>query len=345
LIYNFVIYTTVHFYSIFWRNLQSNRAKRNNTELCHATTATSRQSTPRAHALACVVCRPAAPRCPGPAEPCARGRAFPRSRLLEAARAPRHLGARAMACHALRHPRRALPAFAVGRRPERLYVDRTPSLFSWCRSNPARPFKTPGPLPCAGAPISASLCSPLPRQGRRLGELLAHSLPWLCHHSCTSPCVHKSFHRQQLPRADRRLAGAGSPLPPPQLCRRTPTSAMPLPQASSGGFCAPLSNRGLALHLRQELFHGGGWAMTTPSCLPHCVPVTVVALLNRVGRWHLLQARNLRRQHTNSRHQYSTTLFKMAYLSGSGLRDLQFLGHALAGHIARLPWRRGQTGL
>jgi hypothetical protein len=47
----------------------------------------------------------------------------------------------------------------------------------------------------------------------------------------------------------------------------------------------------------------------------------------------------------NLRHQYSTTFFKMAYLSGCGLRDLQLLGHALAGHIARLPWRRGQTSL
>jgi hypothetical protein len=30
-IYNFAIYPTVHFYSKFWRNLQSNRAKRNET--------------------------------------------------------------------------------------------------------------------------------------------------------------------------------------------------------------------------------------------------------------------------------------------------------------------------
>jgi hypothetical protein len=54
--------------------------------------------------------------------------------------------------------------------------------------------------------------------------------------------------------------------------------------SSSGGFCAPLSNRGLVLHLRQELFYGGGWATTAPSCLPHCVPVAFVALLNGVGR-------------------------------------------------------------
>jgi hypothetical protein len=55
--------------------------------------------------------------------------------------------------------------------------------------------------------------------------------------------------------------------------------------SSSGGFCAPLSNKGLVLHLRQELFNGGGWATTTPSFLPHCVPVAFVALLNGVGRW------------------------------------------------------------
>jgi hypothetical protein len=33
----------------------------------------------------------------------------------------------------------------------------------------------------------------------------------------------------------------------------------------------------------------------------------------------------------------------MAYLLGRGLRDLQILGHALAGHVARPPWRRGQA--
>jgi hypothetical protein len=38
--------------------------------------------------------------------------------------------------------------------------------------------------------------------------------------------------------------------------------------SSSSRFCAPLSNRGLVLHLRQELFYSGGWATTTPSCLP-----------------------------------------------------------------------------
>jgi hypothetical protein len=34
-----------------------------------------------------------------------------------------------------------------------------------------------------------------------------------------------------------------------------------------------------------------------------------------------------------------------AYLLGCGLRDLKLLGHALAGHVARLPWRRRQTSL
>jgi hypothetical protein len=47
----------------------------------------------------------------------------------------------------------------------------------------------------------------------------------------------------------------------------------------------------------------------------------------------------------NSRHQNSTTLLKTAYLLGRGLCDLQLLGHALAGRIARPPWRRGQTSL
>jgi hypothetical protein len=43
--------------------------------------------------------------------------------------------------------------------------------------------------------------------------------------------------------------------------------------------------------------------------------------------------------HTTSRHKYSTTPLKEAYLFGRGLRDLKLLGHALAGHVARLPWR------
>jgi hypothetical protein len=114
---------------------------------------------------------------------------------------------------------------------------------------------------------------------------------------------------------------------------------------SSGRSCAPLSSRGLALQLRQKLFYSGGWATTTPSWFPHCVPVAFDALLNEVGRRHLLQSRELRRQHIRSRHEYSTTLVKTAYLLGCGLSDLQLLGHALAGHIARLPRRRGQASL
>jgi hypothetical protein len=58
--------------------------------------------------------------------------------------------------------------------------------------------------------------------------------------------------------------------------------------SSSGGFCAPLSSRGLALHLHQELFYSGGWAVTTLSGLPHRVPDAFVALLSGLGRWHLL---------------------------------------------------------
>jgi hypothetical protein len=114
---------------------------------------------------------------------------------------------------------------------------------------------------------------------------------------------------------------------------------------SSGRLCAPLSNRGQARHLCQEFLHGGGWATTTPSWLAHRIPIAFVTLLNGVRGRHLLQARELHCQHTTSRHKYSTTLFKMAYLLGRGLRDLQLLGHALAGHVARLPWRRGQASL
>jgi hypothetical protein len=115
--------------------------------------------------------------------------------------------------------------------------------------------------------------------------------------------------------------------------------------SSSGRFCASLSSRWLARHLRQKLLHGGGWATTTPSWFPHCAPIAFDALLNRVGRRHLLQSRVLRRQHIRSRHEYSTTLVKTAYLLGCGLSDLQLLGHALAGHVVQLIWRRGQASL
>jgi hypothetical protein len=71
----------------------------------------------------------------------------------------------------------------------------------------------------------------------------------------------------------------------------------------NGGGCglrAPLRSRGLAFQLRQELFNSGGWA-TTPSGFPHRVPPAFVALINRLRRWHLLQARKLSRQQVNSR--------------------------------------------
>jgi hypothetical protein len=72
----------------------------------------------------------------------------------------------------------------------------------------------------------------------------------------------------------------------------------------SSGSCelrALLTSRGLAFHLRQEFFNSGGWA-TTPSDLPHRIPLAFVALINRLRRRHLLQATKLSRQHINSRH-------------------------------------------
>jgi hypothetical protein len=114
---------------------------------------------------------------------------------------------------------------------------------------------------------------------------------------------------------------------------------------SSGRCSALLSNRGLARQLRQEFIYGGGWAVAGSSWLSHCVSIAFVTLLNGVGRRHLLQVREFRRQHTTSRHKYSTTLFKTADLLGRGLCDLLLLGHALTGHVARPPWRRGQTSL
>jgi hypothetical protein len=47
----------------------------------------------------------------------------------------------------------------------------------------------------------------------------------------------------------------------------------------------------------------------------------------------------------NSRHRNLTTLLKTTYLLRRDLRDLQLLGHAFAGRIARPPRRRGQTSL
>jgi hypothetical protein len=115
-------------------------------------------------------------------------------------------------------------------------------------------------------------------------------------------------------------------------------------RSSSSGFRALLRSRGLALHLRQEFFNSGGWA-TTPSGLPHRIPLAFVALINGLRRWQLLQTRKLSRQHINSRHEYSITSVKTAYLLGFGLSDLQLLLHVLAGRIARSPRRCGQTSL
>jgi hypothetical protein len=97
-----------------------------------------------------------------------------------------------------------------------------------------------------------------------------------------------------------------------------------------------LTSRGLALHLRQELFNSGGQA-TTPSGFPHRVPLALVTLISELRRRHLLQGRKVHRQQVDSKHEYSTTLLKMAYLWGSGLRDFQLLPHALAERIVRLP--------
>jgi hypothetical protein len=82
--------------------------------------------------------------------------------------------------------------------------------------------------------------------------------------------------------------------------------------------CAPLRSRGLALQLRQEFFNSGGWA-TTPSRLPHCVPLDVIALLDGLCRRHLLHSREINRQQAYSYDGYSTTLVKTTYLLGRGL--------------------------
>jgi hypothetical protein len=69
----------------------------------------------------------------------------------------------------------------------------------------------------------------------------------------------------------------------------------------SGGcrLCAPLRSRGLALHLRQELFDSGGSA-TTPSGFPDRVPLSFVSLINGLRRQQFLQARKLSHQQVNS---------------------------------------------
>jgi hypothetical protein len=78
------------------------------------------------------------------------------------------------------------------------------------------------------------------------------------------------------------------------------------------GLRAPLRSRGLALHLRQELFDSGGWA-TTPSGFPHRVPLAFVALFSGLRRRHLLQARKL----TLSTHQLETLV--LDYTTQDGL--------------------------
>jgi hypothetical protein len=54
-------------------------------------------------------------------------------------------------------------------------------------------------------------------------------------------------------------------------------------------------SRGLALQLRYDFFNSGGWA-TTPSQLPHCVPLAFVALIDGLRRWHLLHTRKTSHQ-------------------------------------------------
>jgi hypothetical protein len=69
---------------------------------------------------------------------------------------------------------------------------------------------------------------------------------------------------------------------------------------ASAAPCSP-EEQGLALYLRQEIFNSGGWA-TTPSGLPHRVPLAFIALINGLRRRQLLQARKLLHQQVNSRH-------------------------------------------
>jgi hypothetical protein len=114
--------------------------------------------------------------------------------------------------------------------------------------------------------------------------------------------------------------------------------------AAAAGSVLSCAAGGLALHLREEFFDSGGWA-ATPSGFPHRVPLAFVALINGLRRRQLLQTKKLSRQHINSRHEYSITSVKTAYLLECGLRDLQLLRHALAGRVAWLPRRRGQTSL
>jgi hypothetical protein len=87
---------------------------------------------------------------------------------------------------------------------------------------------------------------------------------------------------------------------------------------SSRRLYAPLRSRGLALRLRYEFFNSGGWA-TTPSRLPHCVPLAFVALLDGLRRRHLLHTRKINNQKVYLYDEYSTTLVKTSYLLRRGL--------------------------
>jgi hypothetical protein len=141
-------------------------------------------------------------------------------------------------------------------------------------------------------------------------------------------------------RSGRRGCWRCLPVPPRQA--PPPAPLLPLPLQQQWRAPRPPEQQGLALHLRQEFFDSGGWA-TTPSGLPHRVPLAFIALINGLRRRQLLQARKPLHQQVNSRHQYSTTLLGMAYLLGHGLCDLQLFGHTFAGRVAWPPWRRGQA--
>jgi hypothetical protein len=89
--------------------------------------------------------------------------------------------------------------------------------------------------------------------------------------------------------------------------------------AAAAGSVLPSATGGWRVICAKSSSTVGARLRLPPNWLPHCVPIAFVALLNGVGRRHLLQARELRRQHTTSRHKYSTTLFKTAYFLGRGL--------------------------
>jgi hypothetical protein len=107
---------------------------------------------------------------------------------------------------------------------------------------------------------------------------------------------------------------------PPSAGASSCTSAAAAPSiATVAGARLPalLMSRGLALQLRYELFNSGGWA-TTPSRLPHCVPLAFVALLDGLRWRHLLHTRKISHQKVNSYDGYLTTLVKTSYLLRRG---------------------------